>query len=175
MRMSAEDLRQQREAFLQWMEANDLNPNGLASACKLTPSTLYDFVAGRTKSLSAATVNKVARALDLPVEAIFGSREPVNEQNNVRAWREYRQMSREELAKAVTTTPGILAELEEGRIPLSGKWLRRLSVPLRTTGGFIFDHRPEDLPSGVLEMFDRAEADNTPRPIVVMPARTAVG
>lgn len=71
--------------------------------------------------------------------------------NNLRAWREWRKLTQEQLADAIDTTPAVVSLLESGKRRLSLKWLQRLAPALKTTPGFILDHTPEDLPTDILE------------------------
>ena len=73
--------------------------------------------------------------------------------NNLSAWREFRRLTQEQLAEEVGTTASVISLLESGKRSLSLKWLRRLAPPLHTTPGFILDHRPEDLPTEILEVW----------------------
>lgn len=76
------------------------------------------------------------------------SNEPTN---NLRAWRELRQMTQLQLAAAVDTKSSVISELESGRIALSAKWLARLAPALGTTPGFLLDYDPRDLDTSFLE------------------------
>ncbi|MFI4974026.1 MAG: helix-turn-helix domain-containing protein [Caulobacterales bacterium] len=57
--------------------------------------------------------------------------------NPVRAWREYRGLSRADLAERAGTTPAVLAQLEAGELELSDKWRLRLATALGTQAGFL--------------------------------------
>lgn len=71
--------------------------------------------------------------------------------NYLRAWRELRGITQEELAEKVETTGAVISLLETGKRPLSDKWLRKLAVALGTSAGFLLDHDPNDLDSAFLE------------------------
>lgn len=78
--------------------------------------------------------------------------------NNLRAWREHRNMSQTDLAEAVGTTHGQIAHLETGRSQLSEKWLRKLADALDTTAGHLLDHDPKNMPTDILDIwFDATE------------------
>jgi len=64
--------------------------------------------------------------------------------NNLRAWRLYRNMTQEELAKKVVppTNTNMIQYLESGERGLSLKWLRRLADALGTTVGHLADYAP---------------------------------
>lgn len=75
--------------------------------------------------------------------------------NHLRAWREFRQLTQEQLAEAVGTTPGVLSLLENGKRSISLKWLLRLAPHLGTTPGILLDHDPNDLDNSILEIWGR--------------------
>ena len=64
--------------------------------------------------------------------------------NNLKAWREHRGMTQEQLAKAVEppTNTNMIQYLESGERGLSLKWLRRLADALDTTPGHLADYSP---------------------------------
>lgn len=86
------------------------------------------------------------------------------EHNHLRAWREYRKLTQEQLADAVETTGAVISLLESGDRQLSSKWLRRLAVPLTTRPGFLLDFDPNDVDRELLDAIlavpakDRAQA-----------------
>lgn len=71
--------------------------------------------------------------------------------NNLRAWREHRQMTQEELAEKIDTAANVIHQLETGKTRLSDKWLMRLAPALGTTPGFLLDHSPDDMDASFLE------------------------
>lgn len=73
--------------------------------------------------------------------------------NYLRAWREFRKMTQEQLADAVGTDKGVISLLESGNRGLSDKWLRRLAPILETSPGMILDHDPEDLPTDIIDIW----------------------
>jgi transcriptional regulator with XRE-family HTH domain len=80
--------------------------------------------------------------------------------NHLRAWREFRRLSREQLAAAIDppTTGPVIWHLEEGERGLSAKWLRRLAPALGTTPGHLLDHDPKDLNTDILDIWAKADA-----------------
>jgi transcriptional regulator with XRE-family HTH domain len=70
--------------------------------------------------------------------------------NHLRAWREFLQMTQEELAAQVGTAGNVIGLLESGERGLSHKWLLRLAPALGTTPGFLLDHDPNDLDTDYL-------------------------
>ena len=79
--------------------------------------------------------------------------------NNLKAWRELRGLSQEELASRVvpTTSATMISMLESGDRGLSAKWLRRLGDALNVTPGHLLDHDPNDLPTDILEIWMSAD------------------
>lgn len=90
--------------------------------------------------------------------------------NNLRAWREFRRMTQEELAEKVGTTPAVISLLETGHRQLGVKWLQKLAPALRTTPGFILDHVPDDLPTDVLEIWGEIPEAQQPQALEVLRA-----
>jgi transcriptional regulator with XRE-family HTH domain len=76
--------------------------------------------------------------------------------NNLRAWREHRRMSQEELAEKIGTTAGMISHLETGERGLSAKWLRRLAAALNTTPGHVLDLDLRNMDAEVFDFWDRA-------------------
>lgn len=79
--------------------------------------------------------------------------------NNLKAWREFREMSQAALAEAVGTNANMIGYLESGERGLSAKWLRRLAPPLRTTPGMLLDHDPFLLDRDLIEIWVEASVD----------------
>jgi transcriptional regulator with XRE-family HTH domain len=84
--------------------------------------------------------------------------------NHLKAWREFRKMSQEELAERVGTTASQISMLETGDRGLSAKWLRKLAPVLKTTPGHLLDHDPNVVDNDVFDIWmgiekrDRAQA-----------------
>ena len=73
--------------------------------------------------------------------------------NHLKAWREYRKLTQEELAERVGTSHNMIGYLESGTRGLSAKWLRKLADALETTPGMILDHDPNQLDSDILDIW----------------------
>lgn len=73
--------------------------------------------------------------------------------NFLRAWREYRRLTQEELAAKVKTNANMIGYLEKGERGLSAKWLRRLAPALDTAPGMILDHDPHLLDDDIVEIW----------------------
>lgn len=65
--------------------------------------------------------------------------------NHLRAWREHRGLSQEQLAELVDTKGNVISLLESGERGLSDKWLRRLAPALGVSAGWLMDYSPEDV------------------------------
>jgi transcriptional regulator with XRE-family HTH domain len=77
--------------------------------------------------------------------------------NYLRAWREFREFTQEQLADKVGTDKGVISLLESGGRRLSDKWLRKLAPALNTTPGHLLDHDPNDLPTDILDIWSRID------------------
>lgn len=80
-----------------------------------------------------------------PDTARMGKRTTKKAANHLRAWREFRGLSQDELGRLVDTKGNVIGLLEAGERSLSDKWLRRLAPALGTTPGFLLDHDPNDI------------------------------
>lgn len=76
--------------------------------------------------------------------------------NYLRAWREFRKLTQQELAEKVDTNANMIGYLESGERGLSAKWLRRLAPALDTTPGMILDHDPHELDSDIIDIWVHA-------------------
>lgn len=74
--------------------------------------------------------------------------------NHLRAWREFRKMTQEQLADRVGTDKAVISLLESGARGLSDKWLRRLAPVLQTSAGHLLDHDPSDLPTDIIDIWE---------------------
>lgn len=71
--------------------------------------------------------------------------------NNLRAWREFRSLTQQQLAEKIGTTAAVISLLENGQRGLTATWLNRLAPQLQVTPGFLLDHDPGDLTTDILE------------------------
>ena len=76
--------------------------------------------------------------------------------NHLRAWRTFRGMSQDELARAIGTNANQVHYLETGERSLSAKWLRKIAPVLDTTPGMLLDHDPANLDSDIIEIWATA-------------------
>jgi transcriptional regulator with XRE-family HTH domain len=77
------------------------------------------------------------------------------EPNHLKAWREFRQLTQEQLASRLDppTTGSVISLLEAGERKLSPKWLRRLAPALHTTAGYLLEYDPNELPTAILDVW----------------------
>ncbi len=88
--------------------------------------------------------------------------------NNLRAWRQYREMTQAELAEAVNTTASVIAMIEGGKRQLSPKWLRRLAPALGTRPGWLLEYDPFKLPTDLLRDWDDIPESNREQALKVL-------
>lgn len=77
--------------------------------------------------------------------------------NFLKAWREFRKLTQQELADLVDTNANMIGYLESGERGLSAKWLRRLAPALDTTPGMLLDHDPQTLDSDIIDIWAHAD------------------
>lgn len=73
--------------------------------------------------------------------------------NHLRAWREFRHLTQDELAEMAGCSKATIGHLENGARRLSDKWLTPLAKALNTSPGYILDHDPNDLPTAILDVW----------------------
>lgn len=88
--------------------------------------------------------------------------------NHLRAWRELRNLTQEELAARVETSGAVISLLESGKRPLSDKWLRKLAIALGTSAGFLLDHDPNDLDAQFVEAALAVPKENRDQALVIL-------
>lgn len=152
--MSLQDDR--RANFIAWMEASGLNMNQVSEASGVQYNTIRSYVVEtkgkRTGSLSGENESKIAAAYRLSVEDIFGVLPGSDDRpNHLRAWRDFRGKTIDELADAIDAKSSTVELYEQMPTPPSDKWLRRVAPALGTTAGMIADYDPNDLDRSALE------------------------
>ena len=95
--------------------------------------------------------------------------------NHLRAWREFRYMTQEELADAIGTAGNVIGLLESGQRGLSQKWLNKLAPALGTTPGHLLDHDPNDVPADLLDTWAAIPVEDRPRVLAVLQAFKKTG
>lgn len=90
--------------------------------------------------------------------------------NHLRAWREKRRLTQEQLAARLEppTTGAVISLLESGDRQLSEKWLRRLAPALGTTPGHLLDHHPDDLPDTLIDAAIRVAPEHRQQVITIL-------
>lgn len=86
----------------------------------------------------------------------------------LKEWREFRELSQEQLADSVGTTKGVISLIESGDRGLSDKWARRLAPALRTRPGWLLDHDPNSIPSDLLEVWSAIPVERQSQAIKVL-------
>lgn len=97
------------------------------------------------------------------------------EKNYLKAWREHRRMTQEQLSQAVGTTASVISLIESGERGLSSKWLRKLAPALNTTPGFLLDHHPDDLDTDLVRIASRVPKDQQRQAVLVLEALLKAG
>ena len=90
----------------------------------------------------------------------------------LREWREFREMTQEDLAGKVrpATNASVISLLESGDRGLSNKWLERLAPALGTKKGFILDMNPYETDTAILEIWGLIPEDDRPKVRGIMQA-----
>lgn len=69
-------IRENRNNLLLFMEARGLKPHPWATKAGIRSSTLYNFLAGKSASLSSDTLQKLAKAAGATVDQVLGGKAP---------------------------------------------------------------------------------------------------
>lgn len=88
--------------------------------------------------------------------------------NYVRAWREFRHLTQEELAEAAGCSPATIGHIENGLRRLSDKWAHPIAKALHTSPGYLYDHDPNDLPTAVLDVWAAIPDENRAQALAVL-------
>lgn len=95
--------------------------------------------------------------------------------NYLRAWREFRKMSQEDVAERLDTAKGVISLLENGKRPLSDKWLRRLAEVLDTQPGHILDVDPNELNNDIVDIWTRIPERDREQAALILRTFTKTG
>ena len=95
--------------------------------------------------------------------------------NQLRAWREFRRMTQEELAAKADTTASQISMLESGERGLTHKWALKLAPILKTQPGHLFDTDPNELDSDVHEIWISIDKRDRARALKVLRSFTDTG
>ena len=80
------------------------------------------------------------------------------DRNYLKAWREFRGFTQEQLADKVGTDKAVISLLENEKRPLSSTWLRKFAAALETRPGHILDTDPATLDNDIIDIWTRIEA-----------------
>jgi transcriptional regulator with XRE-family HTH domain len=114
--------------------------------------TGYSHIAKIRSSPQRRTfVKDAAAALSHPANMARGAAN--KSVNHLRAWREYRKMTQDDLAAKIGTAGNVISLLESGGRRLSDKWLYKLAPALDTRPGFLLEFDPNDVDQEILEAY----------------------
>lgn len=82
--------------------------------------------------------------------------------NHLRAWREFRGLTQDELAAKVGTAGNVISLLESGARRLSDKWLYKLAPALETRPGFLLEFAPDDADLSILKAIGEMDTERRP-------------
>jgi len=97
--------------------------------------------------------------------------------NHVRAWREFRHLTQDELAELVGSSKATIGHIETGARRLSDKWAHPIAKALNTSPGYLYDHDPNDIPTAVLDIWASIPEADRPQALKVLESfkRTGTG
>lgn len=75
----------------------------------------------------------------------------------LKAWRDHRDFTQDQLAERVGTNANMIGYLEKGERALTTKWLRKLAPVLDTTPGMLIAHDPREIDSDLLDIWVNAD------------------
>lgn len=106
-----------------------------------------------TDTIAIAAVRELGDDCDFgwPYYADMPDRPP----HYLREWRKHRRMTQQELADAINTSKSAISDLERFNLQLSPKWLNRIAPVLETQPGYILDYDPDDIPTDVIDIWQR--------------------
>lgn len=88
--------------------------------------------------------------------------------NHVRAWRQFRHLTQEELAEAAGCSTATIGHIETGARRLSDKWAHPIAKALNTSPGYLLDHDPNDLPTAILDIWADIPAESRAQALRVL-------
>lgn len=98
------------------------------------------------------------------------AKKPRRPDHYLREWREFREMTQEQLAAAVRppTKASVISLLETGSRDLKNKWLERLAPALGTRKGFILDMNPLDADTRILDLVEDMGAADKEQALAIL-------
>jgi transcriptional regulator with XRE-family HTH domain len=88
--------------------------------------------------------------------------------SNLKAWREYRGLTRAELAKQAGTSAQVIADLETGAAELSQKQLYALAPALGTEAGFLLSLDPNKVDPAFIDTFSEIPKDQRAQALAIL-------
>lgn len=86
----------------------------------------------------------------------------------LREWREFREMTQEELADAIGTSKSVISDMERNKLQLSPKWARRIAPVLQTQPGYLVDYAPDDLDTDIIDIWAHIPDGDKPTALRVL-------
>jgi transcriptional regulator with XRE-family HTH domain len=127
---------------------------------------------GQTAIQAPLAKNVCGLRNDYPLSLAHIANMAEEDRNYLRAWREFKGMTQDELAEKVGTTKAVISLLENEKRPLSSKWLRKLGDALGTTPGRILDVDPQGVSAEVLDIWDHIKVEDRDRAVRVLRSLT---
>jgi transcriptional regulator with XRE-family HTH domain len=88
--------------------------------------------------------------------------------NELRAWRELRELTQEQLGEAIGTTGSVISLLEAGKRQLTPKWLNKLAIALRTSPTAILEVPPKNLPVELMDVWAAIPEATRPQALAIL-------
>lgn len=88
--------------------------------------------------------------------------------NYIRAWREFRHITQDELAEMLGCSKASIGHWENGVRQVAPKWLHPIAEALHTTPGYLLDHDPNDMPTAVLDIWASIPVENRAQALAVL-------
>lgn len=95
--------------------------------------------------------------------------------NHVRAWREFRHLTQDELAEMAGCSRATIGHIESGARRLSDKWAHPIAKALNTSPGYLMDHDPNDLPTAILDVWAAIPEADRPQALKVLESFKGTG
>lgn len=107
---------------------------------------------------------------------LFAMRHTANmPRHYLKEWREFAEISQDELAERVNTTKGVISLLENGHRGLSDKWAYKLADALDVRAGWLLDFDPSEVPTDILRTWMDIKDGDRPQALKVLRSFAATG
>ncbi|HEX3408214.1 MAG TPA: helix-turn-helix transcriptional regulator [Caulobacteraceae bacterium] len=87
---------------------------------------------------------------------------------NLKNWREFRHMTRADLAKRAGTSTQVIADLESGAAELSDKWRNTLAPALGTKPGFLLSLDTNDVDPSFIDTFSAIPKEHRAQALAIL-------